>query len=296
MAKVQIKAPASSANLGSGFDTMGIALSMYNTVTLEEWDALEIIDEDASGIPTDATNLVWDTVKHVYDLCGKPLKGLRIAQQSPIPQARGLGSSSACIAAGVAGAAKLLGGSLTQNELLDIACAIEGHPDNVAPALLGGFVTSVMENGHVVTLKKEVDETLRFCAFIPDFPLLTSKARAALPKMVSHHDAVYNVSRAAMMAAAFCEGRPELLALGAADKLHQPYRIGLIPGGEVLLKELPALGAKAVFISGAGPTMMAVVDAADTAFEAKAQQLISQTAQTRHFHMQMLTAHNESMI
>lgn len=296
MSKVVLHAPASSANLGSGFDTMGIALSMYNTVELEEADRLEVIDADASGVPADESNLVWQTVKQVYAQCGRPLAGLRITQKSPIPQARGLGSSSACIAAGVAGANQLLGGVLSAQEVLEFACALEGHPDNVAPALLGGYVTSVMENGHVYTLKKRVDENLRFVAFIPDFPLLTAKARAALPAQVSHKDAVYNVSRAALMAAAFCEGRTDLFSLGAGDRLHQPYRIGLIPGGAQLLERLPALGAKAVFISGAGPTMMAVTDAADQNFLAGARALLETEEEMRHFKAVELTAHNESMV
>lgn len=296
MSKVVIHAPASSANLGSGFDTMGIALSMFNTVELEEADRLCVTDLDGAGVPADGRNLVWRTVKQVYDECGRPLPGLSIAQRSPIPQARGLGSSSACIAAGVAGAAKLLGGLLSQQDVLEIACRMEGHPDNVAPALLGGFVTSVMEGGRVFTLKKELPDTLRFAAFVPDFPLLTSKARAALPAQVPHKDAVYNVSRAAMMATAFCIGRYDLLGVGAGDKLHQPYRIGLIPGGQMMLDRLPELGAKAVFISGAGPTILAITDTQDTKFEANARQLLSEDALTQHFTLHMLAAHNESMI
>lgn len=296
MSKVVIKAPASSANLGSGFDTMGIALSMYNTVELEEADRLTVIDADNAGVPQNERNLVWRTVKKVYEECGRSLQGLTITQQSPIPQARGLGSSSACIAAGVAGAAKLLGGVVSAQDALEIACRMEGHPDNVAPALLGGFVTSVMERGHVYTIRKDLPDTLQFAAFVPDFPLLTSKARAALPAQVSHKDAVYNVSRSALMAAAFCTGQFDLLGHGAGDRLHQPYRIGLIPGGQHLLDELPALGAKAVFISGAGPTMLAIVDSKDKSFEKKAKQLLCEDEETRRFTLHMLSAHNESML
>lgn len=296
MSKVVIKAPASTANLGSGFDTMGIALSLYNTVELEPADRLIVVDLDSAGVPNDERNLVWRTVKRVYDECGKPLAGLKIAQRSPIFQARGLGSSSACIAAGVAGASKLLPGVLSVQDALEIACRMEGHPDNVAPALLGGFVTSVMDGDRVYTVKQTLPDSLRFAAFVPDFPLLTSKARAALPAQVPHKDAVYNVSRAAMMAAAFCTGQYELLGQGCQDRLHQPYRIGLIPGGQTLLNRLPALGARAVFISGAGPTMLAIVEAENTQFEEKARQLLSETEETRRFALHMLAAHNESMI
>lgn len=296
MKKVVIKAPASTANLGSGFDAMGIALDLCNTVELEEWDRLMIASADGNETPADETNLVYQTVKDVYSLCGKNLPGLKITQCSPIPQARGLGSSSACIAAGIAGANQLLDNPLSRQELLDLGCKIEGHPDNIAPAMLGGFVTSVMENGHVYTIRKPVSETLRFCAFVPDFPLLTSKARAALPQSVSHKDAVYNLSRAAFMAAAFCENRPDCFAMGAGDKLHQPYRMGLIPGAEQLFERLPELGAKAVFISGAGPTIMAVTEKSNEAFAANAAQLLKQNDLLGRFQLTELAARNESMI
>lgn len=296
MEKVIIKAPASTANLGSGFDAMGIALDLCNTVELEEWDRLVITSADDSETPADETNLVYQTVRDVYELCGKPLPGLKITQSSPIPQARGLGSSSACIAAGIAGANRLLGAPLSRQELLELGCKIEGHPDNVAPAMLGGFVTSVMENGHVYTICKPVSEALNFCAFVPDFPLLTAKARAALPKTVPHKDAVYNLSRAAFMAAAFCENRPDCFAVGAGDRLHQPYRMELIPGAQQLFDRLPALGAKAVFISGAGPTIMAVTEKGDRAFVRQAAQLLGENEVLKHFRLTELNARNESMI
>lgn len=296
MEKVVIKAPASTANLGSGFDAMGIALDLCNTVELEEYDRLVIASADGSETPADETNLVYQTVKDVYELCGKKLPGLKITQCSPIPQARGLGSSSACIAAGIAGANQLLGAPLSQQELLDLGCKMEGHPDNVAPAMLGGFVTSVMENGHVYTIRKPVSEELCFCAFVPDFPLLTSKARAALPQAVPHKDAVYNLSRAAFMAAAFCENRPEYFAVAAGDRLHQPYRMGLIPGAEQLFARLPDLGAKAMFISGAGPTIMAITEKSDKVFAEKAAQLLQENEVLGRFKLTKLAARNESMI
>lgn len=133
----------------------------------------------------------WSTAAPgaVYDQLGIPLRGLRITQRNDIPMARGLGSSSACIVAGILGANALLGNKLTSRQMLTLATAIEGHPDNVAPAMLGGFVTSVYDEGQVYSVKKNIDEQLAFAAFVPDFRLLTSKARAALPDMVSHKDA-----------------------------------------------------------------------------------------------------------
>lgn len=141
-----------------------------------------------------ANNLVYRSARAVYDQLGIPLRGLRITQRNDIPMARGLGSSSACIVAGILGANALLGNKLTSRQMLTLATAIEGHPDNVAPAMLGGFVTSVYDEGQVYSVKKNIDEQLAFAAFVPDFRLLTSKARAALPDMVSHKDAVYNLS------------------------------------------------------------------------------------------------------
>ena len=194
---ITVTVPATSANVGAGFDSLGLALSMHNVFTFEECDRIRISSVDGTHVPTGANNLVYRSARAVYDQLGIPLRGLRITQRNDIPMARGLGSSSACIVAGILGANALLGNKLTSRQMLTLATAIEGHPDNVAPAMLGGFVTSVYDEGQVYSVKKNIDEQLAFAAFVPDFRLLTSKARAALPDMVSHKDAVYNLSRAA---------------------------------------------------------------------------------------------------
>ena len=191
---VTVTVPATSANVGAGFDSLGLALSMHNVFTFEESRRIEISSLDGTHIPSGPNNLVFRSARAVYDQLGIPLKGLRITQRNDIPMARGLGSSSACIVAGLLGANALLGSPLTQRQMLTLATAIEGHPDNVAPAMLGGFVTSVYDEGLVYTVKKDIDPDLAFAAFVPDFRLLTAKARAALPEMVSHKDAVYNLS------------------------------------------------------------------------------------------------------
>lgn len=294
--KITLRIPASVANLGSGFDAMGVALSLYNTVQMEEWDRFEVTTTDGTLPVPGPQNLICRTVAQVYEACGRPLPGLRLTQTSPIPQARGLGSSSACIAAGVVGANRLLGGPLDAGGQLDFAARLEGHPDNVVPAMLGGFVTSVIEGGRVYAVKRPVSEGLGFCAFVPDFELLTEKARAALPAQLPHRDAVYNLSRAALMAAAFCEGRFDLLGVAAGDRLHQPYRLPLIPGAEKLFALAPALGAYAVFVSGAGPTVMMLCDSADTGFVARAQQALAQDVQTRRFVPHLYRAENEGLI
>ena len=292
---ITVSPAASVANLGSGFDTMGIALSLCNTVQMQEFDRIEVTTQDGTQPVEGEQNLIYRTVREVYQRCGKRLFGLRLIQSSPIPQARGLGSSSACIAAGVVGANRMLGNPLSVQEQLDLAAAIEGHPDNVVPAMLGGYVTSVMENGRVWAVKKEVSDQLRFCAFVPDFELLTEKARAALPAQVPYKDAVYNLSRAALMAAAFCEGKKELFAVAAQDRLHQPYRLPLIPGAQMVIETARAQGALAAFISGAGPTIMAVCDAQDTTFAQRTAAVLSKDPQGCRFTPHLYRAQNEGM-
>ena len=155
---VKVSVPATSANIGSGFDSCGLALSLYNTAAFEEFDGVDITSSDGTFVPSTPGNLIYRTAKEVYALCGRPFHGLRIVQTNPIPMARGLGSSSACIAAGILGANALLGGPLEEKDILTFATKLEGHPDNVAPALLGGFVVSAYDEGHVYSLKKTIDE------------------------------------------------------------------------------------------------------------------------------------------
>ena len=268
---VTVTVPATSANVGAGFDSLGLAVSMHNVFTFEESDRIQISSVDGTHVPAGSNNLVYRSARVVYDQLGIPLKGLRITQRNDIPMARGLGSSSACIVAGIMGANALLGDKLTERQMLTLATAIEGHPDNVAPAMLGGFVTSVIDEGQVYSVKKDIDPELAFAAFVPDFRLLTSKARAALPAMVSHKDAVYNLSRAALATAAFCEGNYALLGVATKDVLHQKYRLPLIEGGDDIFELAQDLGAQAVYISGAGPTIMAVVHKDDTEFFTRAE-------------------------
>ena len=141
---VKVKIPATSANIGSGFDSLGLAVTLYNYVFMDEYDGLQINSLDGIPIPSDETNLVYTTAKSLYELCGKPFHGLRIHQENNIPMARGLGSSSACIIGGLLGANELLGRPLSRNELVDLAAKMEGHPDNSTPALVGGLVTAVL--------------------------------------------------------------------------------------------------------------------------------------------------------
>ena len=260
--KIKVSVPATSANIGSGFDALGLAVTLYNTVTFEESEVLDISSADGTRIPRGESNLVYRSAKGLFEKVGKQIPPLKITQTNPIPMARGLGSSS-CIIAGLLGANRMLGDVLNTQELLTLATSIEGHPDNVAPALLGGLTSSVFEDGKVYSVKRNVDETLCFAAIVPDYKLLTEAARAALPKEVSHKDAVYNLSRAALVPAAFCEGRHDLLAIATEDKLHQPYRMPLMPGSKEVFDMARLCGAKAVYVSGAGSTVMAVAEKAE---------------------------------
>ena len=293
---VKILVPATSANVGAGFDALGLALSLHNTVTMEEWDKLDIMASDGSLVPTGTSNLIYRSAKAVYEQLGKPIKGLRIRQENPIPMARGLGSSSACIVAGILGANALLGNPLTKRQMLTLATSIEGHPDNVAPAMLGGFVSSVFDEGQVFTARKEINEELAFAAFIPNFKLLTEKARAALPKTVDRRDAGYKLSRAALATAAFCDGDYELLRVATKDALHQQYRLPLIPGGERVFEIAWDLGAYAVYISGAGPTIMAVVHRDNCEFFEKAEEALLEQPETMAFSLRRMLADNTGAV
>ncbi|MFR3226981.1 MAG: homoserine kinase [Blautia massiliensis (ex Durand et al. 2017)] len=293
---IQVSVPATSANVGAGFDSLGLAVSMHNVFTFEEADGIHISSVDGTHVPAGANNLVYRSARVVYDQLGIPLRGLRITQRNDIPMARGLGSSSACIVAGILGANALLGDRLTKRQMLTLATSIEGHPDNVAPAMLGGFVTSVIDEGQVYSVKKDIDPALAFAAFVPDFRLLTAKARAALPQMVSHKDAIYNLSRAALATAAFCDGDYALLGVATKDALHQQYRLPLIQGGDEVFELAMDQGAMAAYISGAGPTIMAVVHRDDEAFFGRAEAALQQSETLRHFTVHRLLADNTGAV
>lgn len=256
---IRIQVPATSANLGSGFDSLGIALNMYNQVWMEESDSLEITSKDDVKIPTDETNLIYWAAKHVYERCGRKLPGLKIIQLNNIPMARGLGSSSACIVAGILGANRLIGSPLKRRELIDLAAEIEGHPDNTTPAIEGGLAASAIEAGRVYSVSVPVSEKIRFVLFVPPFELKTEKARSVLPKQYSREDAVYNLSRSALMTASLFSGKLENLRVAVQDKIHQPYRANLIDHLEDVFRMSYELGSLGTYVSGAGPTIISMV-------------------------------------
>lgn len=267
---IRIDVPATSANLGSGFDSLGIALTMHNRVWMEEWDAVDIQSKDDTVIPTDENNLIYWAAEHLYGICGKKLPGLKIRQENNIPMARGLGSSSACIVAGILGANRLLGSPFSQSDLLNLAAKIEGHPDNTSPAISGGLVASAIEGERVYSVSVPVSEKIAFAVMIPPFELKTEKARKVLPEMYSRQDAVYNLSRSGLMTASLFSGNLENLRVAVQDRIHQPYRSGLIQDYDSVFRMSYELGSLGTYVSGAGPTIISMIDAADGEFGSNA--------------------------
>lgn len=267
---IKVRVPATSANIGPGFDTLGLALDLYNTYIFEEIPlGLEIrgCEEKYKNI----NNLVYTSMIKTFDHIGYKFKGIRIHMDSNIPVSRGLGSSAACILGGVMGANELAGGPLSKEEILKIATDIEGHPDNIAPALFGGLIVSVMEDNQVLYNPVDVAKGIKFVLLIPDFILSTSEARGVLPSEVSYKDAVYNVSRVSLLLSALSNGRFDLLKYATKDSLHQPYRGNLIPHFDEIIKTCDELGALGVYLSGAGPTIMAIIENEDNGFIRKIQ-------------------------
>ena len=273
---VRVSVPATSANMGSGFDCMGIALSIRNVVEMDLSDCIEISNKSGFDLPSDERNLIYRCAKHVFEIAGVPMPGLKIVEECNIPMTRGLGSSSACTVAGLVGANALLGDPLDEEAIINLAAIIEGHPDNSTPAIRGGFVAAMLENGRVWQVRVPISGRLRFCAFIPDFELKTETARAALPKEVTMRDAVFNLSRAALLAGSLVAGELHNIGVATEDRLHQPYRFDMIPGGREVAAKARELGALGSFISGAGPTIMAVVDRASLDYEKRVREYFTE--------------------
>ena len=200
-------------------------------------------------------------MKHCFDKAGYKIKGLEISElKQDVPVSRGLGSSSTCIVGGLVGANEILGKKFSNEELLEMAVEIEGHPDNVAPALLGGMVVAIVDENKTFYDKVDVKKGIKFVSIIPNFRLSTKKARSVIPQEISLKDGVYNVSRAALMVACFSSGKYELIKYACKDAFHQNYRSKLIPGFEEVYNKSYELGAWGCYLSGAGPTIMAIIN------------------------------------
>jgi homoserine kinase len=257
---ISVRIPATTANLGPGFDTLGMALQLYNEVELmysSNGSSIEIVGEGAHSLPRNENNIVYQSIAKFYAYLGKAMPGLKIRTINRIPLARGLGSSSAAIIGGLSAANALEGSPFNQNVILDLAMELEGHPDNITPALVGGLTISCVEGNKVHYIKTNPPPELKAIVAIPDFQVATADARKVLPVLVSLHDAVFNVSRSSLVVASMMSGQLSLLESAMQDRLHQQYRAGLIPGLEDVFASAREAGALAVVISGSGPTVIA---------------------------------------
>ncbi|HEX7055627.1 MAG TPA: homoserine kinase [Bacilli bacterium] len=259
---VTVKVPASTANLGPGFDSLGMALNLFAWIEMDiaEKTKIELLDANTQGVPLDKTNLIYESACNVYAAVGEPPPELNITIKSDIPLTRGLGSSAAAIVGGMVAANALLGEPLARRDLLQLATRLENHPDNVGASLFGGIVVSSWDGDRAECVRIEPDPRLAVIAVIPEFTLATEQARGLLPKQVAMQDAVHNLSHSSLLVAALATGNLSLLEFAMRDRLHQPYRAPLIPGMEAILRNATDHGALAAALSGAGPTILTLID------------------------------------
>lgn len=259
---VRAVVPASTANLGPGFDSLGMALPLFAGVSMRaaERTRIRLHGEHLDGIPTDKSNLLYVTAQAVFAQAGVSVPELEIACESEIPLTRGLGSSAAAIVGALVAANGLIGSPLSADELFQMATAVERHPDNVGAALFGGFVAAAWDGERAQAVRFDPPADLEALLAIPAFELSTKKARGALPQQVSMADAVFNVSHSSLLTAALAAGDLPALRHAMRDRLHQPYRAEMIPGMKDLLAEATEHGALGAALSGAGPTLLLLAD------------------------------------
>ena len=255
---VRVRVPATTANLGAGFDVLGLSLALYNEIDATACDTLIITleGEGAMELPRDASNLVWKAAQRVFAYAGGTAPGARLHMRNAIPLESGLGSSAAAVVAGVLLGNALLGGRVDREALLALAIDMEGHPDNVAPAMLGGLIAAARDNAGRPLVTRLSVPALKAVVVMPDTRLSTAVARQVLPKTLALADAVFNLGHLALTIAAFQQGDYDLLARAMDDRLHQPYRAPLVPGLAEALTAARERGAAAA-LSGAGPAVVA---------------------------------------
>jgi homoserine kinase len=255
---MQARVPASSANLGPGFDALGLALGVYLTCRFERAERISIraSGRDAARISTGEDNLIWQTALAVAKDVGETLPPIALDIENDIPIGKGLGSSAAALTAGVVIADHLLGLHWKPHRILDEAARIEGHPDNVAACVLGSIVASAIDAGGVArAVRLEFPARYGIAVVVPDFVLPTTQARAVLPDCYSREDTIFNVQRSALLIAALSTGTTSAFPTALEDRLHQPYRYSLVPGLEEMVK-LRAPGLLGCALSGAGPSIL----------------------------------------
>jgi homoserine kinase len=262
---IEVMAPATTANLGPGFDCLGMALDLWNRLEVlpvepgaEGVPAVEVIGEGVGELAADSGNLTYRAMRFLFDEAALEMPPLRLRCHNTIPLSRGLGSSAAAISGGLVAANTLCGNPYSPNELLEMAATIEGHPDNVAAAVLGGLQLVVSNEGHLYTAPLGVPQDILAVLFIPESRIATADARRVMPREISVGDAVFNMSRIALFVAGMSTNHPEYLKIGTQDRLHQPYRQTLFPPMKVILAAALDAGALGVFLSGSGSTILAL--------------------------------------
>ena len=266
MTLVRVKAPATTANMGPGYDCLGMALDVWNTIEIEVLDSgepvVEVTGEGAGELATGRDNLVYRSMEFLFQDAEQEMPMVRIRCDNAIPLARGMGSSAAAIAGGLVAANAICSQDYTPNDLLEMAATIEGHPDNVAAAVLGGMQLVISdkteEGSRLYTVPINVPPELHAVVFVPQVRIATEDARAVLPEKVTVADAVHNMGRVGLLVASMATNHPEYLAIATQDLLHQPYRQPLFPAMKVIFKAALDAGALGVFLSGSGSTVLAL--------------------------------------
>lgn len=258
---VRVKIPATTANMGPGFDVLGMALKLYNYVEIEETDEESKIFINGEESELDYKNhLVYKTLTKVLDNFKYKYNGFNInMEECNIPMSRGLGSSAACIVSAVVSAGKIMNREFSKEDIINIATEIEGHPDNVVPATVGGMVISLMDENKINYSKVKVPEELKFVVMIPSFKVDTEESRDILPKSYDKKDCIYNISRSSMLISSLYNKEYDKLRLSFDDKIHQPYRKKLIQDSEYIFEKSKEFGAIGEFISGSGSTLISVI-------------------------------------
>ncbi|UFJ39037.1 homoserine kinase [Brevibacillus humidisoli] len=260
---IRVRVPASTANLGPGFDTIGMAFQLYTTITMRLAETTQIrpLSTELGGLPTGKDNLLYRAAAALFCEAGLPEPEIYMEVESEIPLTRGLGSSAAALIGALTGANRLAGEPFTAEQLFSIASKWEGHPDNVGASLFGGVVVATMPETEerlapIPHVRLSVPNGIKTLVVIPDYELPTEKARSALPEHYHRGDMIYNVGRSSLLVAAMAQGRLDLLSQAMRDRLHQPYRCPLVPGLSEMLQMATEHGALGAALSGAGPTML----------------------------------------
>ena len=279
---IKVKVPATSANLGPGFDSMGLCLGLYNEFEITETDGgIEIIQEgfNKKGCLPER-NLIYRAMDAVFNEIGKRPDGLKIEIKSNIPATRGLGSSAACIIGGMVGANAMYG-LLGPSDILCLASKMEHHPDNVVPCLVGGFAVSYFDGKKVTYSKMALSEEISLAVIYPDSKLATGKARTTLPYKVSHRDAAYNAAHSALLVSAIAGKKYHLLSEAMKDKLHQPYRKKMNPDMDEIFALYEEAGAYGAYLSGSGPSIAAIIP---TKYKEKIREKMTAYAEAKKYN------------